>query len=84
MFPTEGVFGSLPNLLEMKTQLPNHKRQTRAGEERTFPVLILGLQIGRESEDQLWLLSKCGNVSDLSFQGLVSMKVLLDVPMGKN
>jgi hypothetical protein len=27
--PSEGMFGSLPNLQEMKAQLPNHKRQKR-------------------------------------------------------
>lgn len=51
--PTEGVFGSLPNLLEMKAQLPNHKRQKRTWNERIFPVLILGLQTERWPGDQL-------------------------------
>lgn len=48
---TEGVFGSLPNLLEMKAQLPNHKRQKRTWQERIFPVLMLGLQTERGSGD---------------------------------
>lgn len=34
--PTEGVFGSLPNLLEMKAQLPNHERQRRTEEGKDF------------------------------------------------
>lgn len=34
--PTEAVFGPLPNLLEMETQLPNHKRQTRTGGGKDF------------------------------------------------
>lgn len=34
--PTEGVFGSLPNLLDIKAQLSNHKRQKRTLEGRNF------------------------------------------------
>lgn len=34
--PTEGVFGSLPNLLEMKAQLPSRKRQKRTEGEKDF------------------------------------------------
>ena len=51
--PTKGTFGSLPNLLEMKAQLPNHKRQERTYGGKAFPVLILGLQIERGPGDQL-------------------------------
>lgn len=76
--PTKGVFGSLPNLLEMKVQLPNHEKQERTWGGRVFPVLILGLQIERGPRDQLRLLNLCGNVPNMNLQGFVSWKVLLD------
>ena len=72
------MFGSLPNLLEMEAQLPNHERQERKWRGRVFPVLILGLQVERGPGDQLQLLNLCGNIPSMNLQGFVSWKVLLD------
>lgn len=76
--PTEGVFGSLPNLLEMKAQLPNHKRQKRTEGEKDFS----GTNPWSSDWKRIWgaviVVRICDDVPNLTFQGRVSRKVLLD------